>query len=302
MGVEAASESLIESVEWFLDHLRVQRGASVHTVEAYRQDLLGAAELFARCGLADWTRQDPPLVARYQSSLGRRLAPSTAQRRMSALRSFVKFLKRNGVAIQMDLPGSAGYRKARTLPKALSVEATLALLDAPDVSRPVGLRDRAILEVVYGAGLRVSEACDLTLPEIDLPGKAVRVTGKRGKTRWVPLPTPCAEWVSRYLLDARPRLLRRPLPEVFLSARGLKLRRTTVAQKLLFYARSAGIESAVSPHTLRHSNAVHLLKGGADLRAVQELLGHESIATTQVYTQLDIEEVRRRYAAAHPRP
>jgi site-specific recombinase XerD len=157
------------------------------------------------------------------------------------------------------------------------------------------------MELIYGAGLRVSEAVNLTVAELDLENAAVRVTGKRGKTRWVPLPGQTVDWLRRYLVGARQHLIRKPRSEVFVSVRGLKLRRTTVGLKLREYADRIGLPKGTSPHTLRHTYAVHLLKGGADLRAVQELLGHESIATTQVYTHLDVDEVRRKYRAAHPR-
>lgn len=301
MGVEAKVGPLNEYVEWFLDHLKVQRGASEHTVAAYAKDLEFASRRLVREGVTRWEGLTPEAVARLQRSLGPPTSPATAQRRMSALRSFLKFLKRQGCGPPMDLPSTGGFKKPRALPKALPVESMAALLEAPDISTPLGLRDRALLELIYGAGLRVSEACGLRLQELDLDGRSVRVTGKRGKTRWVPLPPETASWLERYLRDGRPRLLRTPLAELFVSARGLRLRRTTLAAKLKALTRQAGLPDDTSPHTLRHTYAVHLLKGGADLRVVQELLGHASIATTQVYTQLDVDEVRRRYLAAHPR-
>lgn len=300
MGVEAKVDTVDEFVEWFLDHLQVQRGASVHTIEAYRNDLIHAKAQFEKSGL-DWVSLTSAEIARFQTTLGRPLAPATAQRRMSSLRSFLRFLKKHGSGPSMDLPSTGGYRRAKTLPKALGQDQLEALLSAPDIATAVGLRDRALLELIYGAGLRISEAVELSIQDLDLDNGAVRVTGKRGKTRWVPLPGQTANWLVRYLESARPLLVRRASSRVFLSARGLHLRRTTAGLNLQGYARKAGIEKGVSPHALRHTYAVHLLKGGADLRAVQELLGHESIATTQIYTQLDLEEVKRKYRAAHPR-
>lgn len=290
-----------ETAEWFLDHLSVQRGASAHTVLAYKNDLDQASAFFRKIGIGAWQDLTPQAVTRFQASLGRPVAPTTAQRRMSSLRSLLKFLKRNGQGPVMELPSTGGYRKPKTIPKALSLEQLEALLAAPDVAEPAGLQDRALLELICGAGLRITEAVELSLNELDLENGALRITGKRGKTRWVPLPRQTVEWLLRYLESARPQLVRRPMRQVFISARGLALRRTTVGLKLKEYARKAGLPETVSPHTLRHTYAVHLLKGGADLRAVQELLGHESIATTQVYTQLDLEEVKRKYRAAHPR-
>lgn len=292
--------ALIEPVEAFLDHLRFQRGASEHTVQAYRRDLGQAMAFLLKLGVNDWEDLATPVVSRYQTSLGK-LAPSSAQRKMSALRSFLKHLKRRHLGPAMELPDTGGFRKAKHLPKSLTLEQIDALMAAPDLSEAQGLRDRAVLELLYGAGLRISEAVDLTMSELDLENEALRVTGKRGKTRWIPIPLATSKWVIRYLDEARPKLLRRPMAEVFVSDRGLKLRRTTVGLKLEEYARRAGLPAGVSPHSLRHSYAVHLLKGGADLRSVQELLGHESIATTQVYTHLDLEEVKRKYKSAHPR-
>lgn len=229
------------------------------------------------------------------------LMPATVRRKVSALRSFVRFLKKRGSGPSAELPSTRGLRLSKRLPKALPLEKLTALLDAPDLSKPGGLRDRAVLELVYGAGLRVSEACELRLDELSLDSAMLRVTGKRGKTRVVPLPQQTIHWMRRYLEAARPTLVRQPLAEVFVSERGKRMCRQVVFDKLGRYARLAGIETSVSPHVLRHTYAVHLLEGGADLRAVQELLGHSSIATTQVYTQLDLEHVRGRYLAAHPR-
>jgi len=295
-----AEGTLRNGVEWFLDHLRHQRGASEHTILAYRNDLEAAASFFANLGVPDWDRLQTPIVTRFQTSLGK-LAPSSAQRRMSALRSMLKFLKKNRSGPEMDLPDTGGFRKPKHLPHSLSSEQIEALMAAPDLAKASGIRDRALLELLYGAGLRVSEAVDLKVSEIDLEEEAVRVTGKRGKTRWVPLPIGTSKWIQKYMAEARPVLMKKPMGELFVSDRGLKLRRTTVGLKLEEYSRRANIKPSVTPHVLRHTYAVHLLKGGADLRAVQELLGHESIATTQVYTHLDMDEVRKKYKSAHPR-
>lgn len=176
-----------------------------------------------------------------------------------------------------------------------------SLLDAPDLTNPVGLRDRGLMELIYGAGLRVSEAVGLRIEDLSLDTAAVRVTGKRGKTRWVPLPALTLPWIERYLAEARPVLDRRSRPEVFLGAKGGALSRSMGYRILEAAAKRAGFGRPVGPHVLRHSYAVHLLRGGADLRAVQELLGHASVSTTQVYTQLDLDAVKQKYASAHPR-
>jgi integrase/recombinase XerD len=213
----------------------------------------------------------------------------------------LKSLKREGRGPACDLPSAAGARLPKRLPKALSLDEIQRLLAAPDDSMPTGLRDRALMELIYGAGLRVSEAVGLRLEDLSLDTAAVRVTGKRGKTRWVPLPTLTMPWIEGYLSQARPLLDRRGRPEVFLGAKGGALSRSMGYRILESAARRAGFERAIGPHVLRHSYAVHLLRGGADLRAVQELLGHASVSTTQVYTQLDLDAVKLKYAAAHPR-
>lgn len=289
-----------DSIEWFLDHLLGERGASEHTVQAYANDLRVAAAFFDSIGLKSWTDVDAEALSRFQSTLRPPMATSTAQRRLSSLRSLLKFLKRNGQVLATDLPSTGGFRRSRRLPKALTKDDLERLLAVPDIATPGGLRDRTLMELVYGAGLRISEAVGLRMEQLDLDSAAVTVTGKREKTRWTPLPSQTVQWLERYLESARPKLVRIPLATVFVSDRGKVLCRQTAYVKLDRYATMAGLEG-VSPHTLRHTYAVHLLKGGADLRAVQELLGHESIATTQVYTQLDLEEVARKYRSAHPR-
>lgn len=297
---------LDDSIEWFLDFLLVERGASGHTVTSYQNDLALAASFFQKHGLRDWRELSASLLLRYATSLGRPLAPATSQRRISALRSFLKFLKKQGQGPEVDLPNTGGFKKPKLLPKALALPDLEALLAVPDVGTAYGMRDRALMELIYGGGLRVSEAVGLSLTEVDLQEGSARLTGKRGKTRWVPLPSQTRRWLKRYLLDARPKLLGRPAKQgaagfVVISDKGKPMLRQTAYKKLAKYARLAGLAEGVSPHILRHTYAVHLLKGGADLRAVQELLGHESISTTQVYTGLDLSEVQARYRIAHPR-
>lgn len=302
MDLEAQGhDALTEGIEWFLDHLRVERGASEHTILAYRNDLEKAAAYFKARTVADWSTLSTDDLIRFEGTLGKGISSATAQRRLSSLRSLLKFLKRNNAGPSVDLPSTGGFRKKKSLPKALAEKELFAILEVPDVGQPSGLRDRALMELIYGAGLRISEAVDLTREALDLSENAVRVTGKRGKTRWVPLPEQTVEWLQRYLTQARPMLVKRASSLVILSNRGLALRRQTAYKVLADCARKAGVDQDISPHVLRHTYAVHLLKGGADLRAVQELLGHASIATTQVYTHLDVEEVQRRYRKAHPR-
>lgn len=300
MGLEEKS-GFAEQVEWFLDALQHERGASPHTLSAYAGDLESAAQFFSETGLAGWGSLTNEALTRYEASLGPPLKSATLRRRVSSLRSLLKFLKRETGKPDCDLPSASCSRAPKRLPKALQAQDLADLLDAPDTATPHGLRDRALMELIYGAGLRVSEACALAVAELTLDSAALRVTGKRGKTRWVPLPALTLPWIERYLAESRPRLCRTPMAQVFLNAHGKPLSRSMAYRILEKHTRAAGIATSVGPHILRHTYAVHLIKGGADLRAVQELLGHASVNTTQVYTQLDMEEVRKKYADAHPR-
>lgn len=243
----------------------------------------------------------PEDFVKYQTRLGKSFSASTARRRTSALRSLLKFLNRQGELKEGVLPSAAVVRLPKRVPKALSLEELDSLLCSPDLGTASGIRDRTFMEIVYGTGLRVSEAVGLRLDELDLDSAAFRVTGKRSKVRWVPIPRHTMPWIELYLKSARPQLVKRPVAEMFLGDRGAKLSRQSAYMLLDKHRRRAGIPKAVSPHTLRHTYAVHLVQGGADLRAVQELLGHASISTTQVYTQLDLAHVRQTYDKSHPR-
>jgi integrase/recombinase XerD len=298
--IQSRTVALRAAIGEFLDALQYERGASPHTIAAYRGDLESAAALFAQLGLDRWSDLSAPLLLAFETSLGPPLARTTAQRRISALRSFLKYLKRQRTAPETDLPSTGGFRKAKHLPKALALADLERLFAAADLTTPTGLRDRALFELIYGAGLRVSEAVSLTRDAIRGDEGLLRVTGKRDKTRVVPLPDVTARWLRRYLEDARPKLAVKPLHVVILSDRGRPMSRQLAYARLDRMATMAGLDD-VSPHVLRHTYAVHLLQRGADLRAVQELLGHESIATTQIYTELKLDEVAQRYRAAHPR-
>jgi integrase/recombinase XerD len=288
-------------VDAFLDHLKVERGASLHTVAAYGNDLAKLQGLLTSIGITCWEDVEGQHLSSFEASLVVEGQKSTAQRRLSGVRSFLKFLARNGVLVKGDLPSTGGFRKAKHLPKALNPEQVQALVDQQQVMKPSGLRDRALLELIYGGGLRVSEAVDLELSALDLNGFTVRIFGKRGKTRHNPLPEGTVDWLKAYIEFGRPSLSVKPSKYLFVSDRGKKLLRQTAYKIVDKYRTRAGLSKGVSPHTLRHSFAVDMLTGGADLRVVQELLGHASIATTQIYTYLDLQEVRKRYDRAHPR-
>jgi integrase/recombinase XerD len=313
--VAAATSDLTAAIENFLTYLRVERGLSPATLTAYRADLLDFAA--SKGAAEDWDKTVEAPV-RYLGMLaapgGRHraaLRPTTLRRRAASLRGFYKFAFAEGLtatdmASRFDLP-----RQSRLLPHVLSVEEVERLLETQTDATPAGLRDRALLELLYAAGLRVSEALGLDRDDIDLDGGLVRVIGKGDKERQVPVGEIAVEWVRRYVEEVRAGWLaagsaagladlRRGGP-LFLSPRGSRLDRRRTWEMLVSSARTANLAEGISPHTLRHSFATHLLEGGADLRVVQELLGHASINTTQLYTHLTGERIKDVYARAHPR-
>jgi integrase/recombinase XerD len=244
-------------------------------------------------------------VARLSSSThhdGRPYRPSSVVRALSSVRSFHRFLLREGLSDGDPTSGVVRPRTPRGLPRPVSVDDVGRLLAAPRPSTPEGARDRAVLETLYGAGLRVSELVGLDVDDVDLDEGSVRVLGKGGKERDIPIGRYAREALAAYLTTARPALsTSRSRAALFLNRRGGRLTRQACWTILRRHARTAGIDKRITPHTLRHSFATHLLEGGADVRVVQELLGHASLATTQVYTLVTREHLREVYFAAHPR-
>jgi integrase/recombinase XerD len=284
----------------FRDHLALERRLSANTVRAYGDDLAHYDRYLSGRRLRDIRSVKPEDVEAYVMRAG--WAASTVARKVAALRAFHEFLRRRGVsgenpALQVRLP-----RRSRPLPDVLDVEQVAALLAAPSGERPQAVRDRALLEVAYATGLRASELVRLRLEEVDLEEQLVRCTGKRSKERIVPYGAKAHEALLRYLDGARALFLRdRGERAVFLTRLGRAFTRMGYWKLLRGYARGAGIRQPVSPHTLRHSCATHLLEGGCDLRVVQEILGHRSIETTQIYTHLDRSYLREVHARFHPR-
>jgi integrase/recombinase XerD len=286
------------AIEAFLGELRVERGLSPLTVSAYRRDLAQ----FAGAAGSRW-RSDPEPVRDFVNALrrdGRRA--STQARKVAAIRSFYGFALREGIAERdvaalLDAPRPGSY-----LPEVLDPDEVVRILDAPPTKQPVGIRDRAILELLYACGLRVSELTGLDTDRLDLPGLQVRVIGKGNRERRVPMGEEARERLHRYLSGPRAAWTAgRPSPAVFVSQRGVRLARESVWRLVRHWAEAANVPGRVSPHTFRHSFATHLLEGGADLRVVQTLLGHASISTTQLYTHLTGERLREVYTRAHPR-
>jgi integrase/recombinase XerD len=283
-------------VERFLLNLQARR--SPRTVDAYRRDL-AAFRTFREGAVGDATV--PELEAWLAAMRADGRAPSTIARRVSAVRAYFRHLvligaKTENPAASLQLP-----RRARTLPRALSPSETERLIEAATGTSPRTLRDRALVELLYGAGLRVSEATGLEKGSVSLEERIVRVVGKGGKERLVPLGRPAAEAVRRYLALGRPHLDRRYRPDLFLNARGGALTRAGAFLVLKKLADRAGLEPGrVHPHLLRHSFATHLLEGGADLRSVQEMLGHADLGTTERYTHVSDRRRRDAYFDAHP--
>jgi integrase/recombinase XerD len=299
---------LDRQVERFIDHLLVERGLSSHTIAAYRRDLARyAAFLYTRDITDARVVRDADVsahVAAVSASThdgGQPYRATSVVRALSSIRAFHRFLLREGHVERDVTAGVVRPKLPKRLPKPLSVEEVARLLAQPDAS-PAGLRDGAVLETLYGGGLRVSELVGLDVDDVDLEEGSVRVLGKGGKERDVPLGRYARDAIGAYLTRVRPDIAtRRSRSALFLNLRGGRLTRQGCTLLLEKHAKTAGIARKVSPHTLRHSFATHLLEGGADVRVVQELLGHASVATTQVYTLVTREHLREVYYTSHPR-
>jgi integrase/recombinase XerD len=286
----------------FLHRLETEHGASRHTVAAYRRDLTDFVTFLRRRGrtLAEARARDT--VAWLEDLAGRGLRAATVARRLSALRALARHLRQEGRLAEDPTETVERPRPSRPLPKTLPVEAAAALVESPDTSTPRGVRDRALLEVLYATGMRASECLGLRVEDVNLTAGYAICTGKGRKQRIVPLGAEAARWIERYRREARPHLVRRrDSGRLFVNPRGGPLSRQSLWTIVRRAAARAGLRTRVSPHVLRHSFASHLLEGGADLRAVQAMLGHADIGTTQIYTHLPSPAVRRLYRALHPR-
>jgi integrase/recombinase XerD len=291
----------------FLGYLELERGLSRNTLEAYRTDLQQFGEFLERQHLDPLEAKTPDLwefVSELATGTPERpaVAPATLQRKIACLRSFYRHLRREQIIEHDPASELRAPRSRARLPKVLSRDEVARLLEQPRGTSPAALRDRALLETMYACGLRASEAIGLELSELDLEAGILRARGKGSKERIVPIGGKAIEALRAYLEQGRPRVVGiRPEPRVFVNLRGGGLSRQGLYKIVRRHARSAGLEHRMSPHTLRHTFATHLLSGGCDLRSLQEMLGHADIGTTQIYTHLSTERLRDVYFEAHPR-
>ncbi len=304
------TDAMAAEAERYLDHLAVERGLSQHTLAAYRRDLRRYVSFLSRRDVGGPDAVEEATVRSFVAALsasthgadGKPYRATSVARALSAIRSFHRFLVREGVTDRDPAAGVSQPRLPRSLPRPLPVEEVIRLLEAPDPGTRTGVRDRAILELLYGSGLRISELTGLDVDDVDLEDGSLRVLGKGAKEREVPLGSFGRDAIAAYLTRGRPALASASTRgALFLNARGGRLSRQSCARVLGRYVRLAGIERRVTLHTLRHSFATHLLEGGADVRVVQELLGHASVATTQIYTLVTSQHLREVYETSHPR-
>ncbi|CAM3787043.1 site-specific tyrosine recombinase XerD [Mycolicibacterium frederiksbergense] len=306
---------LDEQIQGYLDHLTIERGVAANTLSSYRRDLRRYADHLTGRGIADLRAVGETDVSDFLIALRKgdpdngitALSAVSAARTLVAVRGLHRFLTAEGI-VEVDVARAVKPpTPTRRLPKSLTLDEVVSLLEAAGGEResdgPLTLRNRALLEVLYSTGARISEAVGLDIDDVDTESRSVLLRGKGGKQRLVPIGRPAVSALDTYLVRGRPDLARRGKgsPGIFLNARGGRLSRQSAWQVLQDSAEAAGIASAVSPHTMRHSFATHLLDGGADVRVVQELLGHASVTTTQIYTLVTVSALREVWAGAHPR-
>ena len=292
-----------ELLQKYIKYLELERGISAYTVRNYSTDIQGFLDFLDSSGVTSLGKVDRSIMRRYLGLLQERgIARGSISRKLSALRSFYRYLMRESLVSAEPLSSLSAPKLEQRLPTFLTTDEVVRLVEAPDTRTPNGMRDRAILELLYAAGLRLSEIVDLNVGDVDLSNRQVRAWGKGSKERMVLMGKPAAEALNSYVKYARPKLLKqKKTPALFLNRFGNRIARRRIEYIIKKYARQAGLDMRVYTHMLRHTFATHMLDGGADLRAVQELLGHARLATTQVYTHVSQNQIRRTYLAAHPR-
>ena len=290
-------------IKGFLDFLTLERGLSDHTVNAYQSDLEQCALHISEAGATDWRTVSPELVEKWIHSLGRGYSSASLARKLTALRTFSRFLVRQKLRLDDFTELLSGPKLTRRIPETLTAEEMVKLISAPSGGDALSLRDRAMLELFYSSGLRVSELSSARLEHPDLKSGFLRVFGKGSKERVVPMGQAACGAVETYITAARAHFVKpkKTNTELFLSERGTAISRKMIWVLVKKYAKRAGLEKRVKPHLLRHSFATHLLNGGADLRAIQEMLGHANIATTQIYTTVEEKRLIDQHAKFHPR-
>ena len=286
----------------FLAWVQLEKGLAKNTVLSYEADLVQCSLNLAKQGVANWREVGLEHLSNWLSSLTRgSYAVASLARKLSSVRMMARYLVGEGVLVEDFTELLANPRKGRSLPDCLTIDEMERLLEAPDTNTPQGKRDRALFELMYGSGLRVSEICSLPMTAVDAEEGFARIFGKGSKERVVPVGRHAAEAIRNYLHGGRPVLTKDGTGgELFLSKRGKGISRKMVWVLVKEYARRAGIEKNLTPHGLRHSFATHLLMGGADVRAVQEMLGHADVGTTQIYTQVEVERLLDEHANFHP--
>lgn len=292
-----------DKLQGFITYLKAERNASPYTVKSYRGDLVDFLLFLRREEIEALEAVDHLTLRHFLAWLQQQgLSKRSMARKLSAIRSFYRYLMREGFVASNPLAGASSPKLEKRLPYFLTLEEIQLLLRAPDTSTPQGLRDIAIMELLYASGLRLSEIVGLDLTDFDLRNREVRVMGKGSKERVVVMGKPAAAALDLYLREARPKLLANKATKAFfLNRYGKRIAGRRIQYRLVKYARQVGLEKKVHPHLFRHSFATHLLDGGADLRVVQELLGHALLSSTQVYTHVSQSQARKVYLRAHPR-
>ena len=296
-------DGLSPYIDSFLSMLTVEKGLSKNTLDAYSRDLAGLSDFLIKQKVADWREVDANHIRAYVSRLRvKGLGAKTIARHVVTLRRLLRFLQTENLIKENPMPAFLATPGQRKLPQTLSAADIQRLLNQPDANEPLGARDQAMFELLYATGLRVSELVRLQTQEVNFQGNYVIVKGKGSKVRAVPFGNYARKKLNAFMTDARPRLLKgRTTPYIFTNRSGKPLSRQGFWKLIRRYALVAGIDKRVTPHTLRHSFATHLLEGGADLRSVQTMLGHADISTTQIYTHVDGARLKKVHQQFHPR-
>jgi integrase/recombinase XerC len=302
------TSSMQEVFNKYIKHLEAEQNVSPYTIRNYTTDLCGSERVkgfftfLKEKGIDSPDKVDRTILRDYLGYLVEQgIVKASIARKLSAIRSFYRYLVREGILAASPIEKTSSPKLDKRLPEFLTIDEVVRLLNTPDLSTPHGQRDRALLELLYASGLRVSEVVKLDLGEVDLDTNEIRVWGKGSKERVVLMGKPASEAVSNYLEQGRPKLLgEKKTNALFINRYGQRIPERRVQKMLEGYAKKAGIEKRVHPHMLRHTFATHLLDGGADLRVVQELLGHAQLSSTQIYTHVTKSQARKVYLSAHP--